>query len=165
MKESDIKCKDYYIIKVNTTGYYNDKDPRAMRRFQSVIDEYRLFKEALFLKFLGKTIKDLWRQYATDIYDCAMEELCEKYKIFVHEVYGDGHLYLIPKENTEMIEWINSNLLVPHKILKKCILGHLSYRQDEKSLWPDYKRQFSYKFKESMLKKYGEEKYNDIYGA
>jgi len=125
MKE--FKCKDYYIIKI---CYYADKnlnrnykykdDPVVKKQHWERAKQYNKFKWE-FIEHLTNKSQSYWfNDYMWETDMCAFEEIYEKYGI-ISQICAEGwYYYYIPKELSEVIEWMKNNLVNPYKILQKC---------------------------------------------
>ena len=114
----DIKCKDYYIVKVKSNIYVKDDNVGNMERAKA----FNYFRWSVAVYVTGKD-RSWWNwTHMMDSLECAYEEMDEKHGVLTIE--HSKHLtFLIPKDNTELFEWLKEECSFDYKVLKKTELG------------------------------------------
>jgi len=127
-----IKCNDYYIIKI---CYYADKylthrfddkyydkvskDPVVIKQHWERAGLYHDFKSKYIEHLTGKPIKDWLFDYMYEPYECAFEDIYEKYGIISAVCTEGWYYYYIPKTLPDIFEWVKDNLVSPYKVVSK----------------------------------------------
>lgn len=114
----DIKCKDYFILKVNDYTYIKDDHHGNMERAKAFYD----FKWALVEYVTGKDNEWwIWTHMLQTI-ECAFEEMDTDHGLIT--MNSDKHItFLIPKDNPELFQWLQDNCITEYKVLKKTRIG------------------------------------------
>ncbi len=146
------KCKDYFIIRLR---YYADKHildkwhstdgaPTPKQHWNRAQEINRFFR-AFFEQATNTTYTSFISEYMISTRECMIEELSTKYNI----VISDGEVWktwFIPKENTELIQWVLDNVTLPYTTPSKTGTHKLEYRENS-SYWRDESREETIKFK------------------
>jgi hypothetical protein len=114
----DIKCKDYFIIKVKFRDNKNKSNKFQWENAKKVGD----FKWKLIEHVTGQTHTWwIWTHMMSSI-ECAFEEMDDKHGLLTLET-GGYVTFLVPKNKPELAEWIQENCPFEYKVLKKTWLG------------------------------------------
>ena len=112
----DVKCKDYFLIKVKFYDYKTKVN--RMEKAQKASE----FKWKLIEHVTGHTNKWwIWTPMMSAL-ECAFEEMDDKYGLLTTRL-GEYTTFLVPKDNPELAEWIQENCDFEYKVLKKTYLG------------------------------------------
>ena len=158
-----IKCKDYYIIKI---CYYADKylnnrfddnyqnkvskDPAVIKQHLERTGLYHKFKCEYIEYITGKDLKSWMSEYSYEPFECAFEEIYEKYGIISAICTEGWYYYFIPKTLPDVLEWMTSNLVNPFKIISKT--NHIPMIQNDLS----WMRRFSLDLTNNIKDNYSE---------
>lgn len=127
------KSKDYYIIKIcyYADAYlkYNHKETeKTIKEHWERAKTYQVFKWKFIEKVTGLPQKYWHTTYPFYASECAFEQIEEEHQIICELCNGGWFTYLIPRENTELFEWVKENLPDnPYKVMKKISLSWRSY--------------------------------------
>lgn len=128
-----IKCKNYFIIKLR---YY--ASPYFMKKFHKgdAIANKKHYEAAVnYNNFIRKFIEIVserpFSYYEKEFFlnskECAYEDIHESHGIIIEQIKG-YYILMIPKEHSDIINWVKINVDIPFKILQKCEIGFGDYR-------------------------------------
>jgi hypothetical protein len=114
-----LEFKKYFILRVDFTKVeFNPEKIESVRRFMFDIDVYNKFYHDFFEKVSGLEWNAFHEKYRSFTTECAMETLLDS-GIMMCE--GNKHrVFMIPNHHQDIIDWVNKNLTLPHKQLKRC---------------------------------------------
>lgn len=122
---NEIKCKDYFIFKVQTYAdkkvldeWHLHKDAPMPKQHWERVKSHIEFFHSLVEKLTGKGMNHWALEFGMFRNECLRDELSEFHGIHIHETEGTN-IYMIPKDRTDLIQWFKDNLQNPYKILKK----------------------------------------------
>lgn len=131
-----LKCKDYFIFKLR---YYADKKilDKWHTTFSHVpkqhMERARLSNDFfwnLIEKITGKNKNEWYSTYMFDTNDCALEAMEETHGIYRWLLTEGYYTYFVPKQHTEIIEWVKLNIKSPYKILKRSSTGYVEFNKN-----------------------------------
>lgn len=145
----EIKCKNYIIFLVK---YFADKDKsgnidldniEVLKKHHERAEKYINFCWKLIEHITGKNLNWWIEEYAGyDSKECAFEYLWEHYGILTTDRSGVMQ-FMIPKEKTELVEWIKNNLENPYTMPKKTDIRAFDLRTEA----PKWRRESALNFK------------------
>lgn len=111
----------YYADKVNVRKaiFLQDDDLEQHKQHHERAEDYN----NLFWQMVEKVTSIPHEQWAIKYFlsarECAIEELWDKHDILIPQT-EEYFYWFIPKENTELTNWIQLNCKLPFKIIKRC---------------------------------------------
>lgn len=152
----NVKCKDYAIFRVNyyadrdKSGVINITDTKVLRQHHERVKTFHDFCWKLIEKLTGKPMSFWIYEFAMhETRSCALEYIWEHHGIMTADQTDGIMLFMVPKEQTELIEWIKSNVKNPFTMPKKTdirVFDHF-YMGGVGMKFPTYKRDEAYEFK------------------
>jgi hypothetical protein len=153
---NNIKCSDYYILKINLGEDKKNKlkSPEGhwipSKQFWKRVDSYHKFFDKFLKKVTGLTLDEYRVKYFFGTNDCVKEELFDLYDINIFQTGISQEMYIFKKENNEdLFNWILENCDEnPIKIIKKvslCLLNHKKTRRERDHTLNFMKTSDSYK--------------------
>lgn len=155
-----IRCSDYIIIKVR---YYADnkllnkhhKLQKQQNKSLPLPEQHhqrsKLYNE-FFWKFIekltNKNMKQWHNKYMLETRECLHDEIEENFGIITSKEEGRD-TFLIPKNNSEIINWFKENITIPYKEVRKINLGYIGFERNIK-----YRREDSIKYTKDFKIKY-----------
>lgn len=114
----DVKCKDYFIIKVK---FYDYKNKSAKLQWENA-QEVNKFEWKLLEHVTGQTQTWWIWTHMMSAQECAYEEMDDKHGLLTRGS-EDYKTFLVPKDKPELAEWIQKNCPFKYKVLQKTRLG------------------------------------------
>lgn len=128
-----IKCKNYFIIKLRyyASPYYMKKfrngDPIANKKHYEASVNFNEFSRK-FIEIVSERPYNYYeREYFLNSKECAYEDIHESHGIIFDQAKA-YYVLMIPKEYTDIINWVKNNVNIPFKIVKKTELGFCDFR-------------------------------------
>lgn len=133
---NQIKCKDYYIVKVRyyASPYYlkqfHEGKSKGIKKHHEAASKHSEFYWAFMERASGKNSDHFFKEFCLGARECATEEINETHGIII--LFGEGWVtYLIPKDkNSDLFDWVKSEVKsreIPNKIVGKVQLGWGDY--------------------------------------
>jgi len=127
------KTSNYYIIKLryyaseyHLKKWHDDNCSKSHMVHVNACKKHNDFFWSFFEKVTGIPRREFQTKYASST-ECAIEELEADHGLVIQTNEG-WYTYLIPKKNTELIQWFNDNKGdIPSKVMKKiriCFISH-----------------------------------------
>lgn len=123
---NEIKCKDYYILKIRYYGSdyymknYNNGNIKAVKNHHKAIKNHNDFFWEFIEKITNKTQEDWLNQFYYYNRECIVEEIHDTLGIIIVDEEG-YYKYFLPKNdnNFDLLIWMKENCKNKNKQLQK----------------------------------------------